>query len=154
MYNLSASATRDNLSLIAVVLRAPTSKLRFSEAKLLLDYGFSTYKFENFCKKGDVFEKVPVYKGTEASVNLVFENDSGALIKKTENTSNIKQELNLNENIIAPIEKGDILGNINYYSEDNTLLSSVNLVAEDNIFKINIINMFHTNLTKYLNLFR
>ena len=44
LYNLSASATKNNLSLIAVVLRAPTPKVRFSEAKLLLDYGFNTYK--------------------------------------------------------------------------------------------------------------
>lgn len=154
LYNLSASATRDNLSLIAVVLRAPTSKLRFSEAKLLLDYGFSTYKFENFCKKDEVFESVPVYKGTEASVNLVFENDSGALIKKTENTSNIKQELIINENITAPINKGDVLGKINYYSENNTLLSSVNLISEKDVTKINIINMFNSNLSSWFTLFR
>ena len=51
LYNLSASATRDGLSLIAVVLRAPTPKIRFSEAKLLLDYGFSTYSFKKLQQK-------------------------------------------------------------------------------------------------------
>lgn len=153
LYNLSASATRDDLSLIAVVLRAPTSKLRFSEAKLLLDYGFSTYKFETFCTKGQLFESVPIYKGTEGSVNLVFENNSGALIKKTEK-SNVKQELIINENITAPIKKGDVLGKINYYSESNTLLSSVNLVSEKDIEKINILNMFNSNLNSWFTLFR
>ena len=48
LYNLSASATKNNLSLIAVVLRAPTPKVRFSEAKLLLDYGFNIEIGENF----------------------------------------------------------------------------------------------------------
>lgn len=154
LYNLSASATRDNLSLIAVVLRAPTSKLRFSEAKLLLDYGFSTYKFETFCHKNEVFESVPVYKGTEASVNLVFENDSGALIKKNETNNNIKQELIINENITAPINKGDVLGKINYYSDNNTLLSTVNLISEKDVTKITILNMFNSNLTSWFTLFR
>ena len=45
LYNLSASATRDNLSLIAVIMKAPTPKIRFSEAKLLLDYGFNSYSY-------------------------------------------------------------------------------------------------------------
>lgn len=153
LYNLSASATRDNLSLIAVVLRAPTSKIRFSEAKLLLDYGFSTYKFETFCKKNDSFEAIPISKGTESSVNLVFENNSGALVKKNEN-SNIKQDLVLNDNVSAPIKKGDVLGTINYYSDNGNLLSSVNLVAEKDIEKVGIINMFSHNLNNWFNLFR
>lgn len=63
LYNLSASATRNNLSLIAVVLRAPTPKIRFSEAKLLLDYGFSTYSYKEISKKGDILQSVNVNKG-------------------------------------------------------------------------------------------
>ncbi len=108
LYNLSASATRNDLSLIAVVLRAPTPKVRFAEAKLLLDYGFNTYSFKKIATKGDVLQSIMVNKGTEKEVNLEFENDSGILIKKS-NSSEIKQELILNENIEAPIKKGDVL---------------------------------------------
>lgn len=64
LYNLSASATRSDLSLIAVIMRAPTTKLRFSEAKLLLDYGFSNYTFEKVANKGAVVQNVEVRKGT------------------------------------------------------------------------------------------
>lgn len=108
LYNLSASATRNNLSLIAVVLRAPTPKIRFSEAKLLLDYGFSTYDFKKIATKDEFLQSVNVSKGTESSTNLVFENDSGVLLKKSD-SSEIKQELILNDTIEAPINKGDIL---------------------------------------------
>lgn len=109
LYNLSASATRNNLSLIAVVLRAPTPKIRFSEAKLLLDYGFSTYDFKKIATKDEFLQTVNVSKGTESSTNLVFENDSGVLLKKSD-SSEVKQELILNDTIIeAPINKGDIL---------------------------------------------
>ena len=109
LYNLSASATRNNLSLIAVVLRAPTPKIRFSEAKLLLDYGFSTYDFKKIATKDEFLQTVNVSKGTESSTNLVFENDSGVLLKKSD-SSEVKQELILNDTTIeAPINKGDIL---------------------------------------------
>lgn len=51
LYNLSASATRDNLSLIAVIMKAPTPKVRFAEASKLLDYGFSNYTYKQFATK-------------------------------------------------------------------------------------------------------
>ncbi len=51
LYNLSASATRDDLSLIAVIMKAPSTKVRFAEAQKLLDYGFSTFGFKQFGKK-------------------------------------------------------------------------------------------------------
>lgn len=152
LYNLSASASRNNLSLIAVVLRAPTTKIRFAEAKLLLDYGFGTYKFEKIASKGDILQSVPVSKGTESQVNLVFENDSGAILKKS-SSGNITQEISIKENIEAPISKGDCLGNMNYYL-DNNLVTSVNLVAEKDISKINFVNMFSHISNLWVNLLR
>lgn len=55
LYNLSATATRNDLSLIAVVMRAPTAKIRFKEAKLLLDYGFNTYEYKKLQIKAIFF---------------------------------------------------------------------------------------------------
>jgi D-alanyl-D-alanine carboxypeptidase (penicillin-binding protein 5/6) len=54
LYNLSASATRDNLSLIAVVMKAPTTAIRFSDATKLLDYGFNNYSYCELGKKDDI----------------------------------------------------------------------------------------------------
>ena len=140
LYNLSASATRNDLSLVAVVLRAPTPKIRFSEAKLLLDYGFNTYSFKNICKKDEIYQKVTVNKGIEKEVNLVFEKDTGVLAKKS-NSSEMTEELVLKENIEAPICKGDILGSINYF-ENNSQIASVNLVAEKDVPKVTLMNIF------------
>lgn len=152
LYNLSASATKNNLSLIAVVLRAPTPKVRFSEAKLLLDYGFNTYDFKKIATRGEVFQNVEVKKAAESSVNLVFENDGGVLVKKSD-SNKINQELNINENIEAPIKKGDILGNINYYLNDD-LISSVNLIAEKDISKKSILNIFSFTAKNWFSLLR
>lgn len=152
LYNLSASATRNDLSLIAVVLRAPTPKVRFSEAKLLLDYGFNTYTFKKLCEKNSVMQNITVNKGTENNVNLVFENDCGILIKKN-NSSEVREELILKENIEAPINSGDILGTINYYIDDKQV-STVNLVAESSISKITITNMFKSISNSWFTLLR
>ena len=142
LYNLSASASRDDLSLIAVVLRAPTPKIRFSEAKLLLDYGFSNYTFKNLCQKNCFATQTTVSKGTKNTVNLLFESDNGILIEKNlENANEIRQEFVLNENITAPISKGDILGKIDYYVGD-TIKASINLIAEEDIEKNNLFNTF------------
>lgn len=54
LYNLSASATRNNLSLIAVVMKAPSTKIRFAEAEKLLDYGFNTFSYQIFRKKTEI----------------------------------------------------------------------------------------------------
>ena len=113
LYNLSASATRGDLSLIAVVMKAPSTKIRFSSAKTLLDYGFNTYNFEKLAEKGSVLQSVNVAKGTKNQINLVFENDSGALVKKGA-SSNLEQTVNINENITAPIHQGDVLGKVTF----------------------------------------
>lgn len=141
LYNLSASATRNDLSLIAVVLRAPTPKIRFSEAKLLLDYGFNTYSFKKLATKNDIYQSIPINKGIDNNVNLIIEQDVGVIMKKN-NSSEIKEELTLKENLEAPVSKGDIIGSIDYYDTNNTKLATVNLIAEKDIPKITLINIF------------
>lgn len=140
LYNLSASASRNDLSLIAVVLKAPTPKIRFSEAKLLLDYGFNTYSFKKICQKDDLYKSISINKGTEKSLNLVYEKDFGTILKKS-NQDNIVEDIKINENVEAPIYKGDIIGTISYSLENNSI-GSVNLIAETDVQKITLINIF------------
>ena len=150
LYNLSASATRDGLSLISVVLRAPTTELRFKEAKLLLDYGFNKYTYQNLATKDDLYSEVNILKGTEKTLNLVFENSSGAIIEKNKN-SNIETTVQINENITAPVFKGDVLGTIDYKIE-NEIISSVNLVAEKDIPKKSFSNFIKELTSNYFKL--
>jgi len=110
LYNLSASATRNDLSLIAVVMKGPTSEVRFSEAKKLLDYGFTNYTYAKTSTAGEVVQSIEVQKGAEKELNLVYESDSGRLVKNTENTSDIISNVTLNENITAPINKRRCFG--------------------------------------------
>ena len=82
LYNLSASATRNNLSLIAVVMRAPSPQERVSNAKTLLDYGFSNYEYFETSHSGDIVQNVTVSKGIEKNVNLQFEKTTRFCAKK------------------------------------------------------------------------
>ena len=139
LFNLSASATRDGMSLIAVIMKAPTSALRFSNATSLLDYGFNNFSYASFGNKGDVVKPIVVTKGVETSVNAIYESSPSFLIGKGEE-NNITYELNLKESVQAPISQGQVLGTVDY-SLDGENLGSVNLVADNSIDKIDLLNM-------------
>lgn len=152
LYNLSASATRNDLSLIAVIMRASTPKIRFQEAKLLLDYGFNTYQYKKLSTKGDLFQSINVSKSLEPEVNLVFEKDIGVLLEKS-NNNEITEELVLNDNIQAPISKGEVVGSINYYL-DNNIIESVNLVADSDVPKKNLWHTFNYIASNWFNMLK
>ena len=152
LYNLSASATRDDLSLIAVIMKAPSTKVRFSEAQKLLDYGFGKFTFKSFGNKGDVVKTIDIKKGSKKQIDIVLENDSGALIEKGKDT-NISQEIVLNENISAPILAGQKLGEAKFVLDGN-VIASVNLVANSDVDKLGLFNMCKNVIYKWIDLLR
>ena len=152
LYNLSASATRDGLSLIAVIMKAPTTKIRFAEATKLLDYGFANYTSKSFGNKGDIIQTVEVNKGIETQVNLILEEDASVLIKKGD-TGNIVQNVVINENITAPIKAGDNLGTIQYKSGEEIILER-NLIAQSDIEKTTLWNITKNLYKKWFNMCR
>ena len=133
LYNLSASATRDGLSLIAVIMKAPTTKIRFAEAQKLLDYGFSNYQYKELATRGTVLKEADVTKGITSKVNLVLESDVGLLLKKGED-KNIEQTINLEENISAPVAQGQKVGEI-VYTLNGIEVGRTNIVAESSVEK-------------------
>ena len=139
LYNLSASATRDGLSLIAVIMKAPTTKDRFAEATKLLDYGFANYSYKTFAQKGDTIKEIPISKGVSSSVSAVLSTDAGVLLKKGEE-SNIVQNVNLPEEITAPISEGDKLGEISYSLNGETI-AEIDIVAKNSVAKIDLPHM-------------
>ena len=152
LYNLSASATRNDLSLIAVIMKAPTTKIRFSEATKLLDYGFANYTSKNFGNKGDIIQTVDVNKGIPPQVNAILEEDACVLIKKGDN-GNITQNVVINENISAPVKQGDILGKIQFKAGDELMLEK-NLVAEKDIEKTTMWNITTNLYLRWFNMCR
>ncbi len=152
LYNLSASATRNDLSLIAVIMKAPTSPIRFAEAQKLLDYGFNNFEYKKLANKNDLIKEISVDKGIENSVNAILENDSGVLIQKGQN-KDIVQSVQLTYSINAPVYAGQVLGNVTYSLNGNEI-GKVNIVAEKSVEKNTAFNMIEHVFFNWLSLLR
>ena len=134
-YCLSATAERDNTSLVAVIMSAPSSNDRFANAKKLLDYGFANYKY--ICVSPEKKEYPAIVKdANEPTVNLVPSGNLSLLFKKG-NSQDITQEPQIDENITAPVKKGQKLGKI-IVSSDNVQLGSIDLICSENLDKISL----------------
>lgn len=134
-YCLSATAERDNTSLVAVIMSAPSSNDRFANAKKLLDYGFANYKY--ICVSPEKKEYPAIVKdANEPTVNLVPSGNLSLLFKKG-NSQEITQEPQIDENITAPVKKGQKLGKI-IVSSDNVQLGSIDLICSENLDKISL----------------
>ena len=152
LYNLSASATRNNFSLIAVVLKAPTPAIRFSNAQKLLDYGFSNYTVTSFGKKGDVIKSVEIKKGTSSSVDAILENDAEVLMSNG-SSKDITQEIKLDDTFTAPILEGQKLGEVEF-SINGNVVSTVNLVANKSSDKLSFASIIKFVMNKWFNMLR
>ena len=130
---ISATAKRNNMQLIAVVLGAPTSDDRFSDAKALLDYGFANYEVENLVYKNDTICSVEVKKGNAEVVELVSSEDFSYLSKKG-NKATINEEILVSDYVNAPIKAGDKIGKIIYYADDKKICQ-IDLVAKSDVSK-------------------
>lgn len=131
LFNLSATATRNDLKLIAVVMRGPTSQKRFDDAKKLLDYGFANFSNKVIINKGEEATKIEIEKADKKEVTVVAEDDLSVLVNKGDE-KNIRTEIILNENIAAPLEYLEQVGVQKCYLNDE-LIGEVNLVTNEKV---------------------
>ena len=128
-YCLSATAQREGLGLIAVVMGAKTSQERFSACKQLLDLGFANYALVT--PELPQESKVAVRLGTEDSVLAVPAEDAQLLIDKSQRSS-VTTELTLEESVTAPVSRGQKLGTMTVKAGDQ-VLAQVSMVAQESI---------------------
>ena len=134
LYNLSATATRGDLSLIAVIMRAETSKIRFAEASKLLDYGFNSYELKKLGSKNEVIKEIKVNKGLEENIEVILENDYGILVKKGDNDE-IEKTISIDDSLNAPILQGQKVGEV-VYSKNGEIIETVNVIAKNKVDKL------------------
>ena len=152
LYNLSASATRDNLNLIAVIMNAPTTKIRFAEAKQLLDYGFTNYSSYQLSNQNDIVKNITINHGVEKNINAICSSSKNIMLQKGQE-SKITQEINIPDTLDAPISQGEKIGEINYYMEGEKI-GSVDIVSDKTIKKISFVNMSSYLLKQWFSLLR
>lgn len=130
---LSATANKDGIDLIAVIMAAPDSKTRFAEAVNLLNYGFNTcdiYKDDGM----PLLENIRISKGKKDYVNCQYEKEFSYMFINPVNHEDISKELHINENIAAPVNEGDTIGTLDYYYNGEKI-GSVNVISSENIEK-------------------
>lgn len=123
---LSASASRDGIELIAVVLGADSSTHRFEDAKALLNWGFANFALIR-PDDGVQLEPIPVDLGTLEAVTPVLDRPGPILLEKSRAAS-VSRELELPERLEAPVEAGQILGTLRIKAGDQ-LLAELPLTA-------------------------
>ena len=131
-YCLSASAQREGMELVAVVMGCETSAKRFSACKQLLDHGFANYALVN--PELSETQVVPVQLGTEKTVNAVLSQQTPILIDKAQRNS-ITTEIELLPEVAAPVSKGQALGTLTVKSGEQILVR-LPLVAEKAVTKV------------------
>lgn len=132
---ISASAERDGLELIAVVLGADNSKDRFSSAQNLLDWGFANYEIFIPDASGKYPESVAVSHGTKKSVSLTHTQINDVIINKGR-SQDISYEVEIADGVSAPVEKGDRIGKI-VLKFNGQEIASCDILADESAEKMN-----------------
>lgn len=130
---LSASAKRDGMQLIAVVLGAPTSDKRFLSARMLLDYGFANYKINQLVEKKEKICNVNIINGEEEMVRGIAKNNVNLLCEKN-NSKDYRARVFVDDGIKAPVKKGDVLGYVEYVA-DGKVCGKVDIMSEKSVKK-------------------
>ncbi len=133
-YCLTATASRDGMRIVAVVFGADDPKSRNLQVTKLLDYGFNQFSTKQQFKKGENLALVNVEKGHQNKVKLQAAENITILTKKGEVAEKLTPQMTLNQNIQAPIHKGQVLGNIKI-EKNGKIISKTDLVAAEDIQK-------------------
>ena len=128
-YCISATAERDGMELIAVIMKGPDKDTRNNDAKALLNYGFSTYTLADAVPQ-EPLAPVPVVMGTADTVQPVAETENTAVLVEKAKTGGLTHTVTLEPQVAAPVEAGQRLGELSVLDGDTVLLT-VPLVAEE-----------------------
>ena len=145
---LSASATKEDTTLIAVVLGAQTSKIRFEEVSKLLNYGFANYSSVTLADQGQKIKKVTLDKGEPYTINAVAKEKATAFVKKGEEKK-AKFKASIDKNIKLPLKKGAKVGTLNVYCGKEKV-GSCELVSDRKVEKVSFVTYY---IRKIKNLF-
>ena len=139
-YCLTATAKKDGMRVIAVVMGEPDSKTRNAEVSSMLDYAFAQYKIDNLLDGNDSIGKYEVDKAKERTVNVVPQTDVTVLRKKAEKSGNATYEVKM-ESLKAPLKKGQKVGTLDI-KENGKVIRTINLTVDKNVEKANIFELY------------
>ncbi len=147
MHCLAATAKRNDMRLISVIIGGPDSKTRFNENKILFDYGFANYQSKIYLKQGEIAsQQAEILSGKAKSVNAIAQENLVLFGEKGKKQGELVIELD--KNIKAPVKKGDVIGKAMIKDGEN-ILAQINLLAENDVLKSNLFDNIKQILQKW-----
>ncbi len=143
-YCIAATAKRNGMRLIAIVLGEEVSKVRNSETMELLDYGYNNYKVNTLKKQNEVVGRIKVEKGNKETVEVVPIMDALRVSKKNEEDKSYTTKIKMNE-IALPVKQGDVVGKLQIY-DGNQKVGEVDLTVKETVEKSNFLELFYRSL--------
>ena len=138
-YCLSATAEKNGMELIAVVLKGKTSDERFSDAKSLLNYGFSTWSLVTVTPD-EVLPPVPVMLGVRGTVQPVLTSENTLLVEKTL-ANGLTKEVALAESVAAPVYAGDTLGQLTVRDAAGNTVAELPILTGEDVGHVTFVQM-------------
>lgn len=147
-YCLSATACKDNIELIAVIMGAPDYKVRFSEAVTLLNYGYSVVSMYSD-KNDEINREIKISGGVKKTVKIEPEKEFVYICGKDEMINNITKKVKLEKKVKAPAKSGSVVGKTEYYIGDN-MIGEVNICLIENVRKAGYVDYLKKMWYKYI----
>ena len=143
-YCMTATAKKDGMRIIAVVMGEETSKIRNQEVSEMLDYAFAQYKVVNVLQNKKALGKYRVENGKEEYVGVRPVGETTILKKKSEKDGNYSYDIKINS-LKAPIKVGDNVGTLTIKEDDNNVMT-LKLTVDKVVEKANFGNLFFRNV--------
>ena len=139
-YCLTATAKKNGMRLIAVVMGEADSKVRNAEVTSMLDYGFAQYKVNEILNTNTIISKVEIEKGKEKEIELVPIKSATVVTKKTETLGKITYDLHL-DSVKAPVKIGDKVGTLDIL-ENGSKIDQIDVTVKEDVKKANFLDLF------------
>lgn len=142
---MTATAKKNNMRLISVVMGAETSDKRSSDTTSLLNYGFNTYKTHVVLTTKDSLGVKRVENGVVEQADIVLTKDYVKLLKQTDAKPNYSFNVSV-DSLVAPLKKGDIVGKVSVVDENGNVIDTLDVTIKEDIPKASWWQAFLKNL--------
>ena len=139
-YCLTATAKKNNIRFITVVMGEPTSDLRSQDTSNMLNYAFNTYKLNTILSKEQDLGKIKIEKGMQDYGTIILKNDISEVTIINSDNNNYSYNIKLNK-VTAPVKNGDTIGTIEILDNEGLVIREDNLTIKENINKANIFHI-------------
>ena len=143
-YCLAATAKKNDMRLIAIVLGEEVSKVRNSETMALLDYGFNTYQVQIIKKKNEIVKTENIEKASTKKIEYVPVTDIGILSKKGDTKKKYSYDIKITKNKL-PLTKGEIVGKIKI-KDGNTVVGEKDITVKQSTKKLSYLTLLRNTI--------